>query len=498
MAEIFVDPDGDGQGLHPTSLTRALRSARPGDEIILRAGRYTRPVTITRSGTKTAPIIIRSEEARLALMDGGQTPATDNGLGLELTKDSFAFIKCLNAKHVQLKGLQFRHCWPASVYIENSKGIRVSYCLGVGSRAFVFARQTGDQKTCKHILIEGCGWVQDPDFDMWEGRATWSEIKNDIGHGNKSHFNGAFFASNNIAGKVSIRHNTISHAFNAIRMEIDYGFVEGSQTKPEITRNRDVAIYGNSFAFIRDNAIEPEIGAQNWRVADNRFFNVHAAISLDKVAMRDVIVIGNTFLNNRQPGVQGTENQGGRIIKFIKPRHNEPPDKDRPRKDFWILFNSIQTRTTYTKKGITTFWRDYGNAFASLPKTHPRPGPVRRIMPGMDWSGDVEIRFLATNDPDYPTEYAEGRFKTFKTTFDPVFAPCDPSPEPKEPLGGWSGQLHRSDAVEALRCDPLTIEGADGKVLKIKHRLPPGAHACKKLGLTKWLERHWDPYEPEP
>ena len=398
MAEIFVDPDGDGQGLHPTSLPRALRSARPGDEIILRAGRYTRPVTITRSGTKTAPIIIRSEEARLALMDGGQTPATDNGLGLELTKDSFAFIKCLNAKHVQLKGLQFRHCWPASVYIENSKGIRVSYCLGVGSRAFVFARQTGDQKTCKHILIEGCGWVQDPDFDMWEGRATWSEIKNDIGHGNKSHFNGAFFASNNIAVKMSIRHNTISHAFNAIGMEIDYGFVEGSQTKPDITRNRDVAIYGNSFAFIRDNAIEPEIGAQNWRVADNRVFNVHAAISLDKVAMRDVIVIGNTFLNNRQPGVQGTENQGGRIIKFIKPRHNEPPDKDRPRKDFWILFNSIQTRTTYTKKGITTFWRDYGNAFASLPKTHPRPGPVRRIMPGMDWSGAVLLHHFGDRE----------------------------------------------------------------------------------------------------
>ena len=52
---------------------------------------------------------------------------------------------------------------------------------------------------------------------------------------------------------------------------------------PPMQHNRNVAIHGNRFSFIRDNAIEPEKGAQNWYVYDNAFYNIHATFSMDRV-----------------------------------------------------------------------------------------------------------------------------------------------------------------------------------------------------------------------
>lgn len=77
--DIYVSPTGSGDGTSTTpygSIQSAVDAAAAGDTILLRAGTYspTTNIQITKSGTGTAPITLRSYEKEKVILDGESLP----------------------------------------------------------------------------------------------------------------------------------------------------------------------------------------------------------------------------------------------------------------------------------------------------------------------------------------------------------------------------------------------------------------------------------------
>src|SRR4029077_6918008 len=104
--------------------------------------------------------------------------------------------------------------------------------------------------------------------------------------------------------------NVVRNAYNGIRMVVTKG-KGGKQKCLDISScwknvNQDVQIQNNLFAYVRDNPVEPEARAVNWRVFDNQFFNSYALISTDGVSGGPFYVWGNRgWLDRSQHGLPG-------------------------------------------------------------------------------------------------------------------------------------------------------------------------------------------------
>ena len=74
----YVSPSGSGAACSlavPCSLTEGLGQAQPGQEVVLRGGVYYRSETLPRSGTSSAPIVVKGYPGETAVLDGAD-PAT--------------------------------------------------------------------------------------------------------------------------------------------------------------------------------------------------------------------------------------------------------------------------------------------------------------------------------------------------------------------------------------------------------------------------------------
>ena len=77
--DIYVSPSGTGSGSQTApygSIQSAVTAAAAGDTIYLRAGTYkpTTNIQITKSGTRTSPITLRSYEKEKVIIDGEGLP----------------------------------------------------------------------------------------------------------------------------------------------------------------------------------------------------------------------------------------------------------------------------------------------------------------------------------------------------------------------------------------------------------------------------------------
>jgi hypothetical protein len=77
--DIYVSPSGTGSGSQTApygSIQSAVNAAAAGDIIYLRAGTYkpTTNIQITKSGTRTSPITLRSYEKEKVIIDGEGLP----------------------------------------------------------------------------------------------------------------------------------------------------------------------------------------------------------------------------------------------------------------------------------------------------------------------------------------------------------------------------------------------------------------------------------------
>ena len=466
-------------------LQTAINRAAPGDTVQLLPGRYTMPVQMTTSGQLGAPIKLVGPKTGRAILDGGGVPQNARNIGLKPMDGEFAFIKVFNARRLILRGLTFVNNWPTSIYLRGASDITVQDCDFKRGRFAIYARQGKTIKT-ERLLIEKCHWIQDPEHQMWRGEITWENVKSQQSSNDASHFNGAFFGSYNISGDVTIRSCQIRHAFNAVRMDMDDKLIKVRGTEElKIPRNRDVAIYDNDFSFIRDNAVEPESGAESWYVFNNRFLNIHGTFSLDQVSCQDMFYLGNTILNNRKPEQGNTDRSGGVIFKFFKATDADDNPPLAPRTTLWSAYNSVQTRTSYVKKGATMYWRDAYNAVGLYNEDHPDvTAPPRVAFNNFGWKhGDVVVRGMATNDCDYPQGYPVEKVITdgIKRLIAPPFEIKDTDPDPDACLGGWNGRLKKSKALAALKCPALRITRMRGRDFHIPAGLSPGAHPIETL-----------------
>jgi hypothetical protein len=95
--DIYVSPTGKGTGTSAApfgSIQSAINAAVAGDVILLRAGTYkpTSNIQITKSGTRTQPITLRSFEKEKVVIDGEGMPGTPYALDASLpNKERGAF-----------------------------------------------------------------------------------------------------------------------------------------------------------------------------------------------------------------------------------------------------------------------------------------------------------------------------------------------------------------------------------------------------------------------
>lgn len=495
MARIFAAPttrlinqqSKGKENVWALDLQTVINKAQPGDVIELLPGDYVSPVIIAVSGIKGNPITIRGPKEGLARLDGGQTREQGRSGGMKPTDGDFAFIKIFHAEHIRIEGLEFDNCWPSSIFARSAQNIEIRNCRGRGSRYFLYARQT-KQRNTKGITLDGVKWVQDQHFEMWEGKVTWKEVKAKPNYVDNSYFNGAMFGSFDIKGDVTIRNCEISHAFNAIRMDIRPKRIKGTRDTPRISRNQRVRIHDNKFSFIRDNAVEPEKGAEDWAVYNNHFFNCHAAISLDGVAIRDYLIIGNWFLNTMRPGGRPKQkNTGGKIFKFLAPPHLTDDMEPAPRKGLWSVFNSVQARTNYAVEGRSAQWRDRYTLLGLYPKEHPvASAPLQQAFEFMTWTEKMKVTEMVTNEPCFPRKYAtEGGKVSGRSVCGPIFEVDPFTLDLSAPLGGWNGELTCANAVKGLMSSAFEIKRRTAESLMFRSGLPYGASLISELGLKE-------------
>ncbi|KAH7062976.1 pectin lyase fold/virulence factor [Paraphoma chrysanthemicola] len=87
--EIFVAPSGSGSGTSASpygDIQTAVNAAAAGDVIYLRAGTYkpSKNIQITKSGTRTQPITLRSYNKEKVILDGENLPGTPYPLDASL------------------------------------------------------------------------------------------------------------------------------------------------------------------------------------------------------------------------------------------------------------------------------------------------------------------------------------------------------------------------------------------------------------------------------
>ncbi|HEY1383430.1 MAG TPA: right-handed parallel beta-helix repeat-containing protein [Dongiaceae bacterium] len=247
---------------------------------------------------------------------------------IESTGEQGSLVRCMNvdaSSGITFSDLAFRDCWLPGIFLIDSANITVKNSLFVGSSYAVIAVASGLPEAVHDFTIENNVWIAD---DSGYGTAAnagkedcgsvyidpaaadcpgvvWSSVPWGVSHDTfYEHMNGALFGSIDSAGRVTFRGNIIRNAFNGIRMTASKacGQESTAEKKDCLTKiNKDVVIAGNRFAFVRDNPIEPERRAVNWRIYDNAFFNSHGWISTDGVAGGPIYIWGNTGWFNDVP-----------------------------------------------------------------------------------------------------------------------------------------------------------------------------------------------------
>lgn len=125
--DIYVRADADAEQADGTaaspypSLQPALDQAEPGDVIHVAAGIYMSPAVLTRSGTPSAPIVIRGEGNQTTFFDGGRRVPV--------------LLSLQGVQHVRVENIQFRWFAEAGLKVENSKSATITQCRFLNAEA---------------------------------------------------------------------------------------------------------------------------------------------------------------------------------------------------------------------------------------------------------------------------------------------------------------------------------------------------------------------------
>lgn len=340
---------GRMRSARPDNVHRRIGRLTAGDRLDLSEGQYEKPIILSAlAGTESEPIVIRGPDAILgprvsfeeyketgnklaaAQEAGGRFPGlyylADNGM-----------LVLKNCQWITIEKLHFEGCWPTAIYLENCQHITLRGLRISGGTFAIGATGTNT----RHILVEGCDWVQDISGNGWEicnairakrpidrelegsPSKLWREIDWIQVHGERRDtgepvsiekdaraYDGDFFRAWSIAGYVVIKNNIIVDAFNGIHFfnQVAESIVDSC--------SRNVLVEGNWFIRIRDNAIEPEHFAWNWTIRHNMIVDCYIPFSLQMARSGHFYVYGNLGWNLRKPGPDGDRHTRGQFFKF--------------------------------------------------------------------------------------------------------------------------------------------------------------------------------------
>ncbi|MCP4023430.1 MAG: hypothetical protein GY729_16415 [Desulfobacteraceae bacterium] len=337
-ASLYVAPDGSGTECSPSSpcaLLQGVSQAQPGDEVVLTSGVYYEgDIDIPRSGSLSAPIVIRGDQTGSAIVDGSD-PATflwsDAGQGVYHTTVNISGTHLVTADgrrlfpYNDLSTLEtlshevpgfYADGFDLYVHLENGDDPN-NYDISVSrfNLAFMVEKDyiyfqnihfryfgTGScskvlyLNNANNILVENCKFevndlgvglkrasnrnvIQNNEFFdtifewPWSPTKTISKLES-----------GAirFYDPTNGRGNI-IRNNTFHDYFD--------GFGVAPMSTTVVTNETDV--YGNLAYNIGDDGVEVDGRASNVRLWDNVFHDVLMGISLAPVYDGPVYVIRN-------------------------------------------------------------------------------------------------------------------------------------------------------------------------------------------------------------
>jgi hypothetical protein len=371
--QLFVSPDGrdrasGGEMRHCTTFQEAIERSEPGDRIHLLAGLYREPVVIEGKGSRwAAPIVIASDGC--ATLDGGRNVLRPPG---QAEEGDYAFIKIIRSANICIENATIQNAWPTAIYIQDSQQIHIRGMDLNGATYGIYARGLDTEG----IVIERCAWVQDE--RIWD-RVLWKDIHDPPMP--RRELDGDFFRSSDIRGDVVIRNNFVSNAFNGVHLF--------ASKKAELGAvNRNVWIYRNTFAFIRDSAVEAEYQATNWWVFENVIYNCHTWFAFERCGGGYWYLFSNRGWFDRKPGPPGDCNSGGGVLKTSKVERDE---EARYLASFptYMFNNSWYLRSSYMKKGKLKNFAHFNNAIEYAAPEYHTPGVV-----------DLDRKMIGVGGPD--------------------------------------------------------------------------------------------------
>lgn len=309
-----------------SQLKTALRNARAGDDIVLRAGVYNDgPYNLRTGGTEANPIRIRAENKHQAIVRGRNRPTRDSKKSDCFTVSPTLFNEFLRGpvEWVVFEDLKFESCWAEAVQTRSSNFLvfRNNHITG-SQKAFDFKKYY--IHNVHHFIAEGNFWDQDGSGDraiLWR-EVDWTEAH----HGKHSYYNGTLLGGRHLRGSVIFRHNYAQNAFNVLRIT--------ANQKEQGKENINVDIHNNHFFRIRDNSVEPEDTFENWWIYNNNFDNSHGHLSFTEITGGHTYIFGNVGRTHERYGT--TSNNRPRAIKF----YTKSPFPNRPMYKFhnswWI------------------------------------------------------------------------------------------------------------------------------------------------------------------
>jgi hypothetical protein len=349
----YAHPSGSGSSCTvgaPCSLSSAISQAHAGDEVVLRGGVYYQgELTLPRSGSAGAPIVLRGYPGETAILDGGD-PATftwtAQGGGVYRATVNAGDTHLVTANGERLYpyqtlsnlqslswGLPGFYASGTSVYVRlagdaNPSGVtmvvsRYNYAFYVGQSSIYLTDLTfrhygrGDYAKAIYInggsnnLVRNCTFAindlsigikyasgrnlieqntfSDTDFD-W----PWDSVKG----GSNLETGGVRFYSPVSGRGTVIRHNTF------------HDYFDGLGACPEETggETNETDVYGNLIYNTGDDGMETDGTCSNVRIWGNTFHDVLSGISLAPVLTGPVYAIRNLIYrigagNSSYPGL---------------------------------------------------------------------------------------------------------------------------------------------------------------------------------------------------
>lgn len=435
---IYAKPDVPATDIEPVdapvlSLTEAVQVARAGTVIKLLPGRFIRKIAMRRKrGADGKPIIIQGS-GNDTIIDGLVDPLSDAqnknkawwsqphvGRDLRKSRDNNApAFRLKNCSWIEFRDLSVKRCWPHFLHIRSCDHITVAGSQVIGGKDAIFVDDTGSKKPSHHLLIEHNAWCQDPTgladptSDEPTGRRLWNEwvwhqFKKKPNKGpwagdpeweDVRFMNGGFVVTEHMAGSLIVRHNQMRFAFNAVMLMTHEDQSKRQALKPEDlgdapkviadpeqflfnyeppdpSRNTNIEIYGNTIEYIRDNAVEPEYGATNLWVWNNRIRNVHKAWSIHNNGGGFWYFFGNVGTHDEVPPAQVNEppawrknkpeprKLGGSIFKLLY----GPP---LPELSCFAFHNSWRPRGSVLNDGELRNFTHLNNAVEHCAPTEP-------------------------------------------------------------------------------------------------------------------------------